>query len=347
MKRLFVYFAGLGDLVIFIPLFRKLSENGQLDLLTRSYGKPLFDEQAYIGNTFTLMHPNRGKKGIARVLFSRHRRAMGSILISEGYDEIIVLAQERTVITDWIKTWCGSVPVKVMTYPEGDPERLKKGFESLGIDSGDRDPYPLMEVSPESRQVAKRKLSDLGEKVVGIQIGSGPSNVWLRKRPNLKGLPLQQWADLICGMLDGGSIDALVFHGTNKETRDVDAVRRLVPAKYKRYLYDWTGELGVKGLGGVLAESYAFVSVDTGPAHIAAAVGCPMLVVFGPSDPIVYPMRGEAPVELLLGKADCQFCMGTPAFKACRNNICMQSLGIEKLMDGWKNLEKRISNNEN
>lgn len=342
MKRLFIYFAGVGDLVFFIPLFRKLAESGSLDLLTRTYGKPLFSDQSYISKVHTLKHPNRGRNYITRLIFGGPRRVLGAELADCGYDEIIVLRQERKVITEWTHGWRGVAQMRVMNYPDGDPERLMKGFESLGLRNEDREPYPRFDLPESSLEKARSRISSLGKRVIGVQVGSGPVNKAFMRGKNLKGLSFVRWAELITDILDDGGADAFIFHGTALESGDVHSVMGLVPVKYRCYLHDWTGQVGLVELKAVLAESYAFLSVDTGPAHMAAASGCPMLVFFGPSDPKVYPMRGKGHVEVVIGSAPCQFCMGTDAYKQCGDNKCMQSLGRDALFAGWQRLEREI-----
>jgi len=50
----------------------------------------------------------------------------------------------------------------------------------------------------------------------------------------------------------------------------------------------------------LIAGSSLFVGNDSGPAHMAAAVGIPVVVIFGPSDPVVWaPWR--TPAEVLAG----------------------------------------------
>ena len=48
------------------------------------------------------------------------------------------------------------------------------------------------------------------------------------------------------------------------------------------------GELDLPSLAAVLEQLDVFISGDTGPMHIAAAVGTPVVAVFGPSDPVRY-----------------------------------------------------------
>jgi ADP-heptose:LPS heptosyltransferase len=51
---------------------------------------------------------------------------------------------------------------------------------------------------------------------------------------------------------------------------------------------DLTGRLGVRETMAVIASLDLFLSPDTGPMHMAAAVGTPSVSVFGPSDPARY-----------------------------------------------------------
>jgi ADP-heptose:LPS heptosyltransferase len=90
-------------------------------------------------------------------------------------------------------------------------------------------------------------------------------------------------------------------------------------------------------LPALLAACRACVSVDTGPAHIAAAVGCPLLTIFGPSDPARFAPRGPGRSALLVGSAPCQFCLGTPRFRTCRANVCLtgvSDLALRQAFDG-------------
>jgi heptosyltransferase-2 len=48
---------------------------------------------------------------------------------------------------------------------------------------------------------------------------------------------------------------------------------------------DLTGRTDLKGLAGVLRCCRAFVTNDTGAMHVAAAVGTPLVAIFGPTDP--------------------------------------------------------------
>ena len=46
-------------------------------------------------------------------------------------------------------------------------------------------------------------------------------------------------------------------------------------------------------LGPVLASATLYIGNDSGITHLAAAVGCPVLVLFGPTDPRVWAPVGK------------------------------------------------------
>jgi ADP-heptose:LPS heptosyltransferase len=56
---------------------------------------------------------------------------------------------------------------------------------------------------------------------------------------------------------------------------------------------DLTGHLGVRETMAVIAALDLFLSPDTGPMHMATAVGTPSVSVFGPSDPARYFSGGS------------------------------------------------------
>jgi len=343
VKRLLIYFAGLGDLVVLIPLFRELAGAGELDLLTRPYGASLFAGQEFVRRVHVLRHPNRGRKGVARGVLGFERRRLGRMLAAAGYDETIVFGQERPVIREWVEAWRGPAALRVMQYPERDPDRVRIGLASLGMSPERMDPLPALRAGETERAEARRMLAPLGRRVAGVQVGSGPVNRRWRPRPNLKGLTPAQWAGLLEHVLDSGHVDALVFNGTAREAREVRSVLSALKPAYRERAHDFTGRTGVAGLRGLLALYRAYISIDTGPAHMAAALGCPLLVFFGPSDPAAYLMKGRAPVEAVVGSAPCQFCTGTRLFKTCRDNICLNRLPVAALSAGWDRLAGRLA----
>jgi heptosyltransferase-2/heptosyltransferase-3 len=54
-------------------------------------------------------------------------------------------------------------------------------------------------------------------------------------------------------------------------------------------------DLPTSRLKALLAVAHSMISVDTGPAHLAAAMGCPLVVMFGSVSPTHWRPRGHGP----------------------------------------------------
>jgi len=83
--------------------------------------------------------------------------------------------------------------------------------------------------------------------------------------------------------------------------RDADAgVTREVSARARRPPIDTTGRLDLGELAALLERAEVLVTNDSGASHLAAAVGCPIVAVFGPTDPsLTFPYAdGERFVSL-------------------------------------------------
>ncbi len=69
-----------------------------------------------------------------------------------------------------------------------------------------------------------------------------------------------------------------------------------------------TGRTDLAQTAAVLKASDLLVTNDTGPAHVAAAVGCPVVVIFGPTNPVTTrPFSDTA--EVVRRPPDCAPCM--------------------------------------
>lgn len=92
-------------------------------------------------------------------------------------------------------------------------------------------------------------------------------------------------------VLTGGRGDA-------EEDRHLDAIR----ARLKRPCVDLAGRLSLLSLAAVLGDARLAVGVDSGPMHLAAAVGTPVAVLFGPTNPFHWRPRGTHALVLRAGR---------------------------------------------
>jgi ADP-heptose:LPS heptosyltransferase len=82
---------------------------------------------------------------------------------------------------------------------------------------------------------------------------------------------------------------SIVLTGTPGDRAQVDVVRSALPPDR---VLDLSGDVDLLTAAAVIAQLDLFVTGDTGPMHLANAVGTPIVAVFGPSDPRRYAPRG-------------------------------------------------------
>ena len=111
------------------------------------------------------------------------------------------------------------------------------------------------------------------------------------------------------------------------------------------------GQVGLSALGYLLSRTALYVGTDTAVSHMAAAVGAPTIVLFGPSNPVKWgPWPKDFPlavspgkkqgsqrqgnVFLLQGEGDCVPCLG----EGCDRHInslsdCLQQLPAHRVIE--------------
>ena len=143
---------------------------------------------------------------------------------------------------------------------------------------------PSLDFPEEMRAQGRRRLRVLGlrGKPVAVHPGSGsPTKNW----------PVERYVEIIRRLRgEGREVVAILGEADDAEAA---ALARALPD-----LATLTG-LTLTELGATLAECSAFFGNDSGITHLAAAVGLPVLALFGPSDAEVWGPRGRGGVTVL------------------------------------------------
>ncbi len=90
---------------------------------------------------------------------------------------------------------------------------------------------------------------------------------------------------------------------------------------------DLVGRIGLKTLAALLRRCDLFLSADTGPMHMAAALKTPTVALFGPTEPALY---GPYRVENVTLRKHCR-CAPNWRHPVCRNTECMRALSPEEV----------------
>lgn len=151
----------------------------------------------------------------------------------------------------------------------------------LGVKDAVR--VPLLKTRPEDDRaveaILKRAKADTGAPLVGIFPGAGhPSRRW----------PLERFAELADYLVRNDGMRVLVFAGP-EEAAMVQQMRGMFPSSTLIL-----SGLRISELASALARLAVFVANDTGPMHVAAAVGTSVVVLLNRPTPNTFIPLGEA-----------------------------------------------------
>jgi ADP-heptose:LPS heptosyltransferase len=128
--------------------------------------------------------------------------------------------------------------------------------------------------------------------------------------------PLPAWIELARRWAGRGASIAVSF-GPG-EGAFADAIGAQVPG----ILRADAAQLGFPNLASVFAQCSVAISADTGPLHLAAAAGAPVVAIFGPKDTRLYGPRGPA-TRVVFHAVPCRPCKR----RDCVTPLCV--LGVE------------------
>lgn len=123
----------------------------------------------------------------------------------------------------------------------------------------------------------------------------------------------------------------IVLTGGAGDSAIVDGVKRTLPSSH---VVDVSHLRDLMSVAAVLERCELMITGDTGPMHLAAAVGTPIVAIFGPSDPRRYAPRGpfDRVVRIELPCAPCNRIRRPPA--RCTGHIpaCLASVSTDRVL---------------
>ena len=163
---------------------------------------------------------------------------------------------------------------------------------------------------------------------VAIQVGNKRTmrRGLRRLAENTKYWPNDRWAVVLRHIRARLPGHAIVMLGTGPEYELNQEIMALtaVPG-----IYNVADDLPVPRLTALLSRAQGLITVDSGPAHAAAAVGCPLVVLFGKASTTLYRPwgTGGADVKVLTGRVD--------------GEASMLGITVEEVVAAWDGLALR------
>jgi len=214
---------------------------------------------------------------------------------------------------------------KYQQAPIGEVERLLQLIEPLGITASGYTPeFPL---EPEDVHFASELLQryGVGEDEVQIVVhpgGKKPTKLW----------PLSNFISLIDILIkDTGA--RIILVGSADEV----GMANTIEAQVKKEIINITGTHSLTQLAAVIKKADLMVSNDSGPMHIAAAVGTPVVALFSGVDiPHVWYPFGDIH-RVIRKEVNC-----SPCFRnECDEHRCMVEISVEEVLQAVRELLKK------
>lgn len=178
------------------------------------------------------------------------------------------------------------------------------------------EPLITLYVSEPNRQRAAEFLVASGARQDSLRIAIGAGASY----GSAKCWPPSRFAELANRLRAQTDADVILF-GTAREA----AVTRAISSELHSPPIDLTEKTAIADLPPLLSQCHLFIGNDSGAMHVAAAVGLPVVAVFGPTDP-----HGTAPVTprstIVQQKPYCSPCF----LRHCpTDHRCMRSITSE------------------
>jgi len=145
-----------------------------------------------------------------------------------------------------------------------------------------------------------------------------PGAAWVTKRWDPS-----RFGEVARALSERFGLGVFVAHGAGEEELALKVVQAAARPAVVTFASD------VRELAALLARARLFIGGDTGPYHLARAMGTPTVGLFGPTDPERNGPRalGE---EMLWGQVHCSPCYG----RTCPTSIeCMGSIEVRAVLE--------------
>ncbi len=322
----------IGDLVLSTPVFRELRKKfpkAYLACMTFLENREIVQGNPDLNQVILY-----DKKGSERGLWGNWRFARR--LAREKFDAVIHLHSTNRV---HLVAWLAGIPARVgwkrkcawtLTHAREDIKREGKKHEAeynfdllefLGVSCPSEliTHFPLSDRARRSLEELCRHLK-LGNDRPWIVLGPGascPSKRW----------PAEKFSNLI-DRLNQTYQAHFILIGARRDRELAAGIQTMTSVP----VFDLTGRLSLSMLGWLMKEASLLISNDSGPVHVASAVGTPVISIFGRKQGGLSPSRWK-PLgrnsAVVWKDAGCTECL---AHRCQKHFQCLEAVTVEDVM---------------
>jgi heptosyltransferase II len=335
----------VGDSILSLPALKQARQafpNAQISLLVIPWVSGIYEECAWVDEVliYDRGSVHSGVQGKLRLIRSLSERRFDAAILFQNAFEAAVLARLaripiRAGYTCQGRGWLLSHPIRVdarisklhqtFYYLDLMDQLLRRKRVALTSIAQERSTSSLpgmpdisLNVSVLRRQQARTRMEvqgvDFRRKVVGVNPGAfyGSAKRWLSER----------YAALLDKLIESERAAVVVFGAPNEA-----AIARAIQSSMRQRPVVLAGRTQLSELIAMIACCDLFITNDSGPMHLAAALHVPTVAIFGSTDATATgPMSTTA---VILNKSvECSPCL----LRECPiDHRCMTRISVEEV----------------
>lgn len=198
-----------------------------------------------------------------------------------------------------------------------------KALESIGINAHVRKPEIFL--SPEEEMKGDRVIKDAGlfqGRIAGIHPFGAKRNRWW---------PEEYVISLSDSLLEKYGLRTIIFGGGEERPFAERMAERM-----KKRPFVVAGKSGIRESAVLIKRCNFLVSPDSGPMHLAQAVGTPTIALFGPADPSFTGPTGEKNI-VIKKEMRCSPCKDYD----CLHTECMKAITVDDVLHAVEEMKGR------
>ena len=326
----------IGDAVMCLPALMDIRDcfaKAGITILARPTIAELLREQCGINDVLVYEHrtDHRGIYGLLRLSQVIRKRAFDTAVLFQNAFEAAVLASLSNIptrigyATDG-RGWLLSQSVRLPSQPSLHQTRYYQQLVQT-ITKVPSDRAPKLVVTANHQVECETKFPEVflpSERLlIGINPGSiyGSAKRWLPER--FAELGDQLVAQILREYPEYSSVRCLLLGGKGEEALGMEIANMMGSQPIVL-----SGKTSIRELMGILRRCAVLVTNDTGPMHMAQALGVPVVAIFGSTDPeATRPSGGEQSV--IRKDVRCAPCL----LRACPiDHRCMTGISTNQVM---------------
>ncbi len=317
---LVIHQGAIGDFILSLPAFFAFRYNypgASITIWGHQEILRLVQERFYADKTFSIEH-----QGLASLYTGEVVVPHCQIERLRSFDLVFVFGGKLQVpLVDGLKRLGLREVYHIAPFPTTDNNLHVTDFQlsqlrSLGITVTDTIPrlFPNREDEDKAKKLLAQYISP-EIPTVALHPGSGS-----RK----KSWSLQSFVTLLEKLLSSNRVQVIVPLGPAEEESIMNCFK-----SFNNDLIIPMENYPLDVLAAILKRCHVYVGNDSGITHIAAAVGIPVVAIFGPTNPLVWGPRGKQ-VTIVYGKTACSPCPREKMY-SCTEQECMKRIKLEEV----------------